>query len=113
MVFPDYTHLLFDTIRVSNGLDTDQDRHSVLICIQTVCKGIHQTKTFAASKEIVKRLLYILTVNVLSVKCASSYWFLSVEIVTNPTPHVIALSLSSIKAFQLFAIKAQTLFLCL
>ena len=32
-----------NTIRVSNSLDPDQDRHSVLLWVQTVCKGYQQT----------------------------------------------------------------------
>ena len=46
-----------NTIRVSNGLDLDQDQCSVaLIWIQTVCKGYKQTTKVALSKKIVKCL---------------------------------------------------------
>ena len=44
-------------IRVSNSLDPDQDRRSVLsvlILVQAVCKGYQQMTKVAASKERVK-----------------------------------------------------------
>ena len=38
-----------NTIRVSNGLDLDQNRHSsALIWVQTVCDGYQQTTKVAA-----------------------------------------------------------------
>ena len=44
-----------NTIRVSNSLDPEQDRHSVgmsvLIWDKTVCKGYQQTKKFPTGKE--------------------------------------------------------------
>ena len=44
-----------NTIRVSNGLDPDQDQQNVvLIWIQTVCNGYQQKIAVAASKERVK-----------------------------------------------------------
>ena len=40
--------------------DLDQDKPSVLICIQTVCKGYHQQMTkVTASKEITLSLHYL------------------------------------------------------
>ena len=39
-----------NTIRVSNGLDPEQDL-SVLIWVQTACKGYHQTTKVAADKK--------------------------------------------------------------
>ena len=44
-----------ETITVSNGFDPDQDRHQVLIWVQTVYKGYHQTTKVAASRERVKK----------------------------------------------------------
>ena len=42
-------------IRVSNSLSPDQDRHlSVLILVQTVCKGYQTTAKVAAGMERVK-----------------------------------------------------------
>ena len=46
-----------NTVSVSNGLNPDQDQSdilSVLIWVQTVCKGYQQTIKVAASKERVK-----------------------------------------------------------
>ena len=39
-----------NTVRVSNGLDPNQDRRFVLIWIQTVCEGFQQTTKVAAIK---------------------------------------------------------------
>ena len=40
-----------NTIRVSNGLNPDQDRHlSVLIWVQTVCKGYQQITNVASGR---------------------------------------------------------------
>ena len=47
--------LFMNIIRVSNGLDPDQDHGSVnldLIWVQTVCKGYQQMTKFAASLPI-------------------------------------------------------------
>ena len=43
-----------NTIRVSKSLDPDQDQHSVLIWVQTVCKGYQQKTKVAAGIERVK-----------------------------------------------------------
>ena len=43
-----------NTIRVSNGLGPDHDRHSVLIWVLTVCKIYQETTKVVASKQRVK-----------------------------------------------------------
>ena len=45
-----------NTIRVSNGLDPDQDQHFVGpdLWVQIVCKGYQQMTKVAAIKELVK-----------------------------------------------------------
>ena len=42
-------------IRISNGLEPDQDRQnlSVLICVQTVCKGCQQTTKFDSNQVVI------------------------------------------------------------